>query len=72
MNPKLRPIVVVGCGLNLSVLLWTLVTRGSGFTFTTPLATYYIGLNVVCFWAGLAVTVVAGILSAASVFTKHS
>lgn len=51
------PITAV-LGVTIAFLLRVILTTQSGFTVTTPKATYYIGRSVVYFWAVLGVTMI--------------
>lgn len=62
MTVKMRlnlaiPITAV-LGVTITFLLRVILTTQSGFTVTTPKATYYIGGSVVYFWVVLGVTAI--------------
>lgn len=56
MMRKLALPITAILGVAIAFGLRVILTTSSGFTFTTPKATHYIGGNVVYFWVVLAVT----------------
>lgn len=66
MMVKLKPIPTIPAtavlGGAIAFLLRETESGFSGFTVTSPKATYYIGGNVVCFWGVLGATAIVCLL----------